>query len=53
MANRAHEVLVQFAGKDFGPRAATDTERQRAIAAWREWHAERERKQKERKAAGA
>lgn len=52
VANRAHEVLVQFAGKDFGPRAATDTERQRAIAAWREWHTERERKQKERKAAG-
>ncbi|MCI0356931.1 MAG: hypothetical protein L0211_00405 [Planctomycetaceae bacterium] len=52
VAKQAHKLLVQFAGKDLGPRAATDAERQRAMAAWREWYAERERKQKERKGAG-
>src|SRR5262245_5569429 len=53
VATRAHKYLVQFAaGKDLGPRGAGATERERAIAAWREWHAEREKKQKEPKGAG-
>ncbi len=52
VAKQAHQLLVKFAGKDLGPRAATDAERERAMAAWREWYAERERKQKERKGAG-
>jgi hypothetical protein len=52
VATRAHKCLVQVAGKDLGPRGAGATERERAIAAWREWHAEREKKQKEPKGAG-
>jgi hypothetical protein len=38
LAKQVHDLLQQFAARDFGPRRGADsTQRREAIAAWRDW----------------
>jgi hypothetical protein len=46
VARQAHQLLQQFASRDFGPRRGADRDdRQQAISAWREWWEQQLRKQ--------
>jgi hypothetical protein len=46
VARQAHQLLQQFAGRDFGPRRGADRDdRQQAMSAWREWWEQQLRKQ--------
>jgi HEAT repeat protein len=44
VAKQVHEVLQQFASRDFGPKRGADhIQRQEAMAAWRDWWEQQEK----------
>jgi hypothetical protein len=44
VAKQVHEVLQQFASRDFGPKRGADhIQRQEAVAAWRDWWEQQEK----------